>query len=259
MEDAEQERREEPAQPAKGADEASHRARVFREVLRHQLEDGAVAESHEHRAPKRTNGERHHGRPRQEQREQGDATEDPRQHLGAAYAVRQPSADWPHEGGEHDEPRGPESSVRGSEAELRAQQCRQVDRERDEAAEGQKVEGAEQPGSRRAPQDGHHRGDGGGATSPLGIPRQQEVRHRPRQKQRAGAAKHHFPAKTGRYYRADEDSQRLAHRPQAVNAERRALASRQGPAGYERRANCEGRPGHADQERRADERAIAAG
>ena len=71
--------------------------------------------------------------------------------------------------------------------------------------------------------------------------------------------KHHFPAKAGRYHRADEDSQRLAHRPQAVDAEGRALPSRRGPAGYERRADREGRPGHADQERRAEQRAIAAG
>ena len=66
-EDAEQQRREEPTEPAEGANEAGYGAGVFREALRHQLEYGAVAESHEHRAPERTDGERHHGRPRQEQ------------------------------------------------------------------------------------------------------------------------------------------------------------------------------------------------
>ena len=258
-EDAEEQRREEPSESAKGADEAGHRAGVFREVLRHQLEDGAVAEPHQHRASQGADRERHHGRPRQEQREQGHAAEDPREYLGAADPVCQPSADGPHERGEDDESGGAESSVGRSEAELRAQQRRQVDRERDETAEGQEVEGAEDPGSRRTPQDRNHRGDGSGTARLRGIPRQQEVRHRPGQEQRARAAKDHFPAKAGRDDRSDKDSKRLTHRPQAVNAEGGALASRRGPTRDEGRAHCEGRPGHADEERRDEERAVAAG
>ena len=259
MEDAEQEWREESAQTAERADEAGHRAGVFREVLRHQFENSAVAQSHQHRAPECADRERHHGRPCQEQREERDAAEDPREDLGTADPIRQPPTHGPHERREHDESGGSESCIGRSQAELRAQQCRQVDRERHEAAEGQEIKGAEQPGSRRTPQDSHHRGDRGGAAGLLRIPRQHEVRHRPSQEQRAGDAKHHFPAKAVRHYRAAENGQRLPHRPQTVDAERRALAARRGPARHEGRAHCEGRPGHADEERRDEERAVAVG
>ena len=252
-EHAEQQRREEPAQPAERADEAGDRAGVFREVLRHQLEDGAVAQSHQHRAPERADRERHHRRPRQEQREQRDAAEDPRQDLGAADPVRQPSADGPHQRGEHDESRRAESGVRGRQAELRAQQRRQIDRERDEAAECQKVEGAEQPGGRRAPQDRRHRGDRRRTTGLRRIPREQEVGDGPTKEQRAGAAKHRFPAQACGDHRADEDGQRLPHRPQPVDAEGRALPSRRRPAGHEGRADRERRSRHADEKRRHEQ------
>ena len=165
----------------------------------------------------------------------------------------------PHQRREHDEAGRAESGVGGRQAELRAQQRRQVDRERDEAAERQEVEGAEQPRGRRAPQDRGHRGDGGGTAGLRGIPRQQEVDDRPGQEQRAGAAKHRLPAKAGRHHRADEDGQRLPHRPQAVDAEGRALPGRRRPARDERRADREGRSGHADEERRHEQRAVAAG
>ena len=259
VEDAEQERREEPAQTAEGADEAGHRAGVFWEVLRHQLEDGAVPQSHQHRAPERADRERHHRRPRQEQREQRHSSEDPRQDLRAANPIRQPPAERAHERGEHDEPCRAQSGVGGRQAELRAQQRRQVDRERDEAAECQEIEGAEQPGGGRAPQDRGHRGDRGGTPGVRGIPRQQEVGDRPGQENRAGAAKYHLPAQAGRDHGAGEDRQRLPHRPQPVDAEGRALASRRGPAGHERGADREGRSGHADEERRDEERAVTAG
>ena len=178
-EDAEQQGREEPAQASERADETGHRAGVLREVLRHQLEDGAVAQPHQHRAPERADRERHHGPPRQEQREQGDTAEHPREDLGAADPVRQPSADRPHQRREHDESSGSEAGVGGSQAELRPQQRRQVDRERHEAAEGEEVEGAEQPGGRLAAQDRDHRGDRGGTPGLRRIPRQQEVRRPP--------------------------------------------------------------------------------
>ena len=147
----------------------------------------------------------------------------------------------------------------GARPNLRPQQRRQVDRERDEATECQEVEGAEQPGSRRTPQDRRHRGDRGGAAGHRGIPRQQEVRQRPDQEQRAGAAKHHLPAKAGRHQRADEDSQRLSHRPQPVDAEGRALPRRRRPAGHERGADREGRSGHADEKCGHEQRGVAGG
>ena len=143
----------------------------FGKVLRHELEDRAVAEAHQQSAPERADRERHHRRPRQQQREQGHAAEHPRQHLRAADAVRQPPADGPHQRREHDESGRAQSRIRGSQAELRAQQCRQVDREGHEAAEGQEVEGAEQPGRRRAPQDRHHRGDRRRSAGMWRIPR----------------------------------------------------------------------------------------
>ena len=259
VEDAEQERREETAETAEGTDEAGHRAGVLWEVLRHQLEDGAVPQSHQHRAPERANRERHHGWPRQEQGEQRHSSEDPRQDLRAANPIRQPPAERAHERGEHDEPCRAQSGVGGRQAELRAQQRGQVDRKRDEAAECQEIEGAEQPRRGRAPQDRGHRGDGGGTCGVRGIPRQEEVRDRPRQEHRAGAAKDHLPAQPSRDHGPGEDRQRLPHRPQPVDAEGRALASRRGPAGHERGADGEGRAGHPDEKRRHEERAITAG
>ena len=92
-EHAEQQRREEAAEAAERADQAGDRAGVLREVLRHQLEDGAVAQPQQRRAAERADRERHHRRPRQQQREQRDAAEDPRQHLRAADPVGQPAAD----------------------------------------------------------------------------------------------------------------------------------------------------------------------
>ena len=162
------------------------------------------------------------------------------------------------ERGEDDESGRAKSRVGRRETELRAQQRRQVNRERDEAAEGQEVEGAEQPGGRRAPEDRRHRGEAAGATRLRRIPRQQEVGHRPGQEQRARAAEHRLPAKTCRDDRTDEHGQRLPHRAQAIDAERRALAGGGRPAGDERRADRERRPGHADEERRDQERAVAA-
>jgi hypothetical protein len=81
------------------------------------------------------------------------------------------------------------------------------------------------------------------------------VRHCPGQQQRAGGAEHHLPPEAGRHHRADEDGQRLPDRPEAVDTERRALARRRGPAGDEGRAHREGRSGHADEERRHEQRA----
>ena len=62
---------------------------------------------------------------------------------GAADPVCQPPTNGPHERGEHDESGGAESRVRRREAELRAQQRRQVNRERDKAPKGQEIEGVE--------------------------------------------------------------------------------------------------------------------
>ena len=258
-EHAEQQRGKEAPESAKGADETRDRAGVFREVFRHQLEDGAVAESHQHRASEGADREGHHGRPREEEREQRHAAEDPREDLRAADPVGQPAAHGPHQRGEDDESGRAKSRVRRREAELRAQQRGQVNRERDEAAEGQEVEGAEQPGGGRAPKDRRHRGEGARAARLRRIPRQQEVRHGPGQEQCARAAEHHLPAKPCRHDRADEHRQRLPHRPQAIHAEGRALAGGGRPAGDEGRADRERRPSHADQERRDQERAVAAG
>ena len=229
----------------------------LREMFRHQLEDGAVAQPHQHRASERADRERDHGRPRQEQREQRDAAEHPREDLGAADPVGQPSADGPHERREHDESSGSEAGVGGSQAELRPQQRRQVDRERDEAAEGEEVEGAEQPGGRLAAQHRGHRGNRGGTHGLRRIPRQQEIRDRPSDEHCARTLEHRFPAKAGRHYRADEDGHRLPHRPQSVHAEGRALPGRRCPSGNEGGAHREGRSGHADQERRHEQRGVA--
>ena len=69
-EDAKQERWEESAQTTERADQTRDRPCLLGEVLRHKLEDRAVAQAHQHRARQRTHRERHHGRPGQQQREQ---------------------------------------------------------------------------------------------------------------------------------------------------------------------------------------------
>ena len=258
-EHAEQQRREEAAESAKSAHETRDRAGVFRKVLRHQLEDRAVAQPHQHRASQGADREGHHRRPREEEREQRHAAEDPREDLRTADPVRQPAAHRPHERGEDDEPGRAKARVRWRESELRAQQRRQVNREGDEAAEGQEVEGAEQPGGGRAPEDRRHRGEAAGATWLRRIPRQQVVGDRPGQEQCARTAEHRFPAKPCRDDRTHEHGQRLPHRAQAIDTEGGALAGGGRPAGDEGRAHRERRPGHADEERRAEERAVAAG
>ena len=64
-------------------------------------------------------------------------------------------------GGQHDEPGGAEPGIGGRQAELVAQQRRQVDRERDEAAEGEEVEGGERPRQPLRREHADHRAETG--------------------------------------------------------------------------------------------------
>jgi hypothetical protein len=114
--------------------------------------------------------------------------------LRAADAIGQPAAERPHQRCEHHEARGAETRIARRQAELRSQQCRQVDREGDESTERQEVKRAEPPCDRFFAQHSHHCRKPGGSRRDR-IARERKEDDRPREQQHAGAAKHRLPAK----------------------------------------------------------------
>ena len=106
---------------------------------------------------------------------------------------------------------------------LRPQQRRQVDREGDESAEGQEVEGTEQPRRRLPLQQRDHRADAGGTHRLRRIAGHERVQRCPEQQPARDAPKDSGPAEHPRGHRPAEHRERLAERAEPVEAERGAL------------------------------------
>ena len=191
------------------------------EPLGDQLEHRVVAQAHQRGARECPDRERNHRRPRQEQREDGDAREHPGEDLRPADAVGEPAANRAHRGGQHDEAGRAEARVSGSQTELRTQERGQIDRERDEAAEGEEVERSEEPGDGRSPKHPHHRAHACRTHRSRRIARERREHERPDEKYQARAAKHRLPAVRARHDRPAEHGERLSQRTQAVDASSR--------------------------------------
>jgi len=220
---AEQQGREEAAKAAHGADQTGHAAGVGGKVLRHELEDRAVAESQERRAAERAHSERHHRGPCEEQRKGHDAQEHTVQHARAANPIRQPPADWTAERRQHDEVRRPEAGVGWRQTKLVFEQRRQVDREGDESTERQEVEGRQRPAQRVPGQHTHHRAEGLGLAALRRVPGEHRKNRRPDQQQAADAIHRAFPPNRDGDHGPQEHRDRLTDIAETVHAERAAL------------------------------------
>ena len=253
---AKQQRREEATETTERAHQSGDCTGVPGKSLGNQLEDGAVAQPEQHRAGQGSHREGNDRRPHQQQRTRRDAAEHPRQDLRPPDPIRQPAADRPHQGCEDDEPGRPESGVGRHEMKLRPQQRRQVDREGDESAEGQEVEGPEQPRRRLPLQQRDHRADAGGTRrlrriaghervqpcpETVTLPRRLERRWASRKYPRPPARR--TPRATGRAYRARRGRARCPAGRAGSNVRRTRLQPKMTPRPGQGRTQ---RPGGRD-------------
>ena len=155
--------------------------------------------------------------------ERHDAEEDAGEHARAADAVGEPAADRAQERGEHDEPGGAEPGVGGRKAERVLQERRQVDRERDESAEGQEVEEREDPGEPLTAEDREHFRDPRAPPGPGSVPGQKSEHHRPEEQQHGEPAKDRGKPDPGAERGPQKHGGGLADRPQPVESQRGAL------------------------------------
>ena len=80
----------------------------------------------------------------------------------AADPVGEDAAERPHQRREDDEARRAETGIRHRQAEIVAQQCRQVDGKGDESTEREEIESGKRPRERSLVRTADHRGDPSG-------------------------------------------------------------------------------------------------